>query len=171
MMPASNRDLVDYFDYLCLAREKLFGWIRNGPVEMYTRSFPVGHGTISTTLVHIARSQWGYTQWLSGRSVTAADNPLQMDKQPPFEELATIWTGVNPQTRQVLADLDRDRYIEWVPMLYKPPMTIRINGAVLAGQLIFHEIHHRAQVMMMLRHAGVTAETLDYALRSVWEKH
>jgi hypothetical protein len=68
-MTMSNKDLVDYFDYLCLAREKLFGWKRSQPVEVYKRSFSVGLGTISATFVHTARSQWPYTQWLIGKSV------------------------------------------------------------------------------------------------------
>jgi uncharacterized damage-inducible protein DinB len=163
-MTIFNDDLVQYFDYLCLAREKLFGWVRSQPAQVYTRSFPVGLGSISATLVHTARSQWAYTQWLCGRNVTQADNPLQMDKQPEFEQLVATWTGMNPQTRQVLAGFDRGRRIEWTPSLIKPPIRIRITGGILAGQLLFHEMHHRSQVMTMLRHVGVAAENLDYAV-------
>jgi uncharacterized damage-inducible protein DinB len=163
-MTTTNRDLVDYFDYLCLAREKLFGWIRSQPAEVYKQSFPVGLGTISATLVHSGRAQWSYTQRLAGRNITNADNPLQMDNQPEFEQLAATWTGMNPQTRQVLAAFDRDRHIELVTSLIKPPIRIRITGAILAGQLLFHEVRHRARVMTMLRHAGVVAENLDYAV-------
>jgi len=71
---------------------------------------------------------------------------------------------MNPGTRQVLAAFDRDRHIEMVTSLIKPPIKIRITGAILAGQLLFHEVRHRAQVMTMLRHAGVVAENLDYAV-------
>ncbi len=34
----------------------------------------------------------------------------------------------------------------------------------IAGQLLFHEVHHRAQVMAMLRQVGVKAENLDYSV-------
>ena len=34
----------------------------------------------------------------------------------------------------------------------------------IATQLCFHEIHHRAQAMAMLRQLGIAAENLDYSL-------
>ena len=50
-MSASN-EYVQQFDYLCKAREKLFGWVRGQPAEVYARSFPFGMGSIRATLVH-----------------------------------------------------------------------------------------------------------------------
>lgn len=41
---------------------------------------------------------------------------------------------------------------------------VRTVAGGIAGQLLFHEIHHRLQVMPMLRQAGVAAENLDYSL-------
>jgi len=163
-MPPSNADLVAYFDYLRIAREKLFGWIRSQPAEVYTRSFPVGLGSIRATFVHTARSQWAYSRWLAGKEYASADNPFTVERLPEFEPLAAAWTSANEYTRQVLADFDRGRRIEWAPSLIKPPIRIRITGAILAGQLLFHEVHHRSQVMTMLRHVGVAAENLDYAV-------
>jgi len=160
----SNRELIEYFEYLCLAREKLFGWVRSQPAEVYRRSFPIGLGSIRATFMHTARSQWAYSRWLDGKQHASGDNPFTPEKLPEFEPLATTWTSANSYTRHVLFHFDRDRYIEWVPSLIKPPMRIRITGAILAGQLLFHEVHHRAQVMTMLRHAGAPAENLDYAV-------
>jgi uncharacterized damage-inducible protein DinB len=40
-----------------------------------------------------------------------------------------------------------------------------------ATQLLFHEVHHRAQVMAMLRHVGTPLQGLDYSLlRWQWFK-
>lgn len=163
-MCTSNRDLVEYFDYLCLAREKLFGWLRSQPADVYTRSFPVGLGSIRATLMHTARSQWAYSRWLDGKAYITEENPFTAERLPEFEPIAITWTAANSYTREVLEQFDRDRRIEWVPSLIKPPTKIRITGAILAGQLLFHEMHHRAQVMTMLKHAGVSAENLDYAV-------
>ena len=44
------------------------------------------------------------------------------------------------------------------------PMRIRTTAGGIAGQLMFHEVHHRAQVMAMLRQVGVAAENLDYSV-------
>jgi uncharacterized damage-inducible protein DinB len=43
-------------------------------------------------------------------------------------------------------------------------MRIRTVAGGIAGQLLFHEIHHRAQVMAMRHQVGVKAENLDYSL-------
>ena len=91
------------FDYLCAARETLFGWVRAQPAETYRRSFPVGLGSISATLVHVAGIQWGHTQWLLGRELAGQqgqypDNPFSPDRPPAFEQLVTLWGGVNPET-------------------------------------------------------------------------
>jgi len=169
-MTTSAGERVRYFDYLCLAREKLFGWVRNQPAEVYRRSFPIGLGSISVTLVHIATVQWGHTQRLLGREPTGArgqytDNPFSLDTQPEFEQLVGIWARLNPQTRQAFADLgDPERHFEFFPKVIKPPIRIRVTADVLVGHLLFHEVHHRAQVMTMLRQVGIAAENLDYAI-------
>jgi uncharacterized damage-inducible protein DinB len=52
---------------------------------------------------------------------------------------------------------------------FTPPRRTRTTAGGIAGQLLFHEVHHRAQVMTMLRLAGVPAQNLDYS-RLVWER-
>jgi uncharacterized damage-inducible protein DinB len=37
-----------------------------------------------------------------------------------------------------------------------------VTPADVATQLCFHEVHHRAQAMAMLRQLGVEAQNLDY---------
>jgi hypothetical protein len=39
---------------------------------------------------------------------------------------------------------------------------VRFTPETLAFQLFYHEVHHRAQVMAMLRQLGVAAEGLDF---------
>ena len=48
-------------------------------------------------------------------------------------------------------------------------MRVGATAGGIAGQLLFHEVHHRAQVMAMLRQAGVAAENLDYSVL-MWER-
>ena len=45
-----------------------------------------------------------------------------------------------------------------------PPVRMRATAGGVASQLLFHEVHHRAQVMAMLRQVGVAAENLDYGV-------
>ncbi|HKV44310.1 MAG TPA: DinB family protein [bacterium] len=46
-------------------------------------------------------------------------------------------------------------------------MRFQLMAGGLAGQILFHEIHHRAQIMAMLRQAGVAAQNLDYTMLMV----
>jgi uncharacterized damage-inducible protein DinB len=48
-------------------------------------------------------------------------------------------------------------------------MRVRATAGGIAGQMLFHEVHHRAQVMAMLRQVGVAAENLDYSVL-IWDR-
>ena len=67
--------------------------------------------------------------------------------------------------RQVLQGIsDWDRPIEY--QVSQPGKTIIISTTPgdIVTQLCFHEVHHRAQAMAMLRQLGVEAQNLDYSL-------
>lgn len=163
-MSASN-EYVQQFDYLCTARKKLLDWVRSQPAEVYARPFPFGMGSIRATLVHTAAAQWSYTQRLSGKDPAAADNPFTKEKQPDFAPFAAAWDTLNPETRRALAGLtDTGRTLEWVRATPAPAVRMRTTAGGVASQLLFHEVHHRAQVMAMLRQVGVAAENLDYSV-------
>jgi len=164
-MSTSTVDLAHYFDYLCKARERLLGWVGSQPAEAYTRAFPFGMGSIRATLIHTAGAQYSYTQRLRGTEFSPADNPFGVDKLPELEPLIAAWSRLNPQTRQALADLgDGTRRVEFTNRAFTPPRRIRATAGGIAGQLFFHEVHHRAQVMAMLRQLGVAAQDLDYSV-------
>ena len=162
---STSNEYAQQFDYLCKARDKLFGWVREQPAEVYARSFPFGMGSIRATLVHTAAAQWSYTQRLSGKDPAPADNPFTKEKQPDFVPFAAAWDRLNPDTRRALEGIaDPNRRLEWVGRMVTPPVRLRATAGGVAAQLLFHEVHHRAQVMAMLREVGVAAENLDYSI-------
>ncbi|SRR5579885_139714 len=166
-MPASNVDFAYFFDYLVRARGTLLGWIRGQPA-VFAQRFPIGLGTIQATLVHIASSEYGYVHRLRGRGHLPEDNPFDYERLPDLEPFLAAWDRQRPATREALAAIgDPNRPVEYITKFFTPPMRVRTVAGGIAGQLLFHEIHHRAQVMAMLRHAGVRAENLDYALLMV----
>ncbi len=166
-MPASNVDFAYFFDYLVRARGTLLGWIRGQPA-VFAQRFPIGLGTIQATLVHIASSEYGYVHRLRGRGHLPEDNPFDYERLPDLEPFLAAWDRQRPATREALAAIgDPNRPVEYITKFFTPPMRVRTMAGGIAGQLLFHEIHHRAQVMAMLRHAGVRAENLDYALLMV----
>ncbi len=158
-------DFVHFFDYLVNARGKLLTWVREQPPAVYAQVFPFGMGSIRATLVHVAAAEWGYTQRLAGKDYGPGDNPFTVERFPEFEAFAAAWDRQRPATHQALATLGEPaRLIEVVSRMFTPPIRIRTTAAGIAGQLLFHEVHHRAQVMAMLRQVGVKAENLDYSV-------
>ena len=169
-MTPTSIDFANFFDYLLKARSRYLDWVRAQPSEVYTRQFHVGLGSIRTTLIHIAEREWGYAKRLAGTDYGRDDLPFTEARYPEFEGFAAAWMRQAPATRQALARIDDPRHsIGYLSRLFVPPMRTRTTAGGIAGQLLFHEVHHRAQVMAMLRQAGVAAENLDYSVL-VWER-
>lgn len=164
-MSTSQIDCVTLFDYLLTARRRLLEWVRSQPGSVYTQTFPIGLGSIRATLVHTAAAEWGYTQRIGGKDYLPTDNPFSVERYPESETFVAAWERQAPATRETLGRLgDPARPITYVARAFTPPMRIRTTTGGIAGQLLFHEVHHRAQVMAMLRQVGVKAENLDYSV-------
>lgn len=164
-MSTSPIDFAHFFDYLIKARARLLEWVAAQPASVYTQAFPIGLGSIRATLVHVAAAEWGYTQRLTGKDYGSGDIPFTVERLPEFEAFAAAWDRQRPPTRQALANLgDPGRRVEYVSRAFAPPLRIRTTAGGIGGQVLFHEVHHRAQVMAMLRQVGVKAENLDYSV-------
>ncbi len=162
------------YDYLLAARRKLLDFVRPLDVAQYTQEFPFAHKTIRATLVHIAAAEWLYNRRLRGESVPPSpDRPFTRFSETEFPPLEGAWRAQSEETQQTLREIaDWARPVEWVAPLppaagaaVPVPKTIRFRTTTggIAAQLVVHEVHHRAQVMAMLRHLGVVAEILDYS--------
>src|SRR3972149_2537846 len=157
---------VRAYDYLMLARAKLFDWIRPLSQERYTQEFPFGLPALRATMVEIAGGEWIYARRLGGESIPPeAEWPINEERRPTFADLEPIWRDQAPRTRALLGEArDWNQVIE--SRVQRPDKTIVVTAttADIATQLCFHEIHHRAQAMAMLRQLGVPAQDLDYSL-------
>jgi uncharacterized damage-inducible protein DinB len=163
-------DFVHFFDYLVRARAQLMQWIRALPASAYTQDFPLGLGSIRATLVHVAALEWNYAHRLAGEDYVPGDNPFTVQRFAEVETLARAWRAQSETTRGVLAGMgDPSRRVVYVSRSFDPPMRTETTAGGIAGQLLFHEVHHRAQAMAMLRQAGTSAENLDYS-RLVWKR-
>ncbi len=164
-MGAPSADFPHFFDYLVKARRKVLEWVRSQSPSVYTQTFPIGLGSIRTTLLHIAAAEWAYVQRLAGRDVALADGPLTPERFGQVEPFQAAWEQHVAVTRAALANLgDPGRVVEFTSRVGAKPTRAQATAAGIAGQMLFHEVHHRAQVMAMLRQAGVAAENLDYSV-------
>lgn len=155
---------VRAYEGLAAARKRLFDWVRPLSQEQYTRAFPFGMGSIRSTLIEIAGAEWGYGRRLQGQIAPPRDQrPINETKHSTFADLEPVWVEQATATHTLLSSIpDWDRTIEAPARIGEKKM--RVSGTLgdFVTQMLFHEVHHRAQVMAMLRQLGVKAENLDY---------
>ncbi|MDQ7819540.1 MAG: DinB family protein [Armatimonadota bacterium] len=151
------------YAYLEAARARLLQWVGGLTDEQYAREFPFGHRSIRATLVHTASAEWTYGRRLRGEVVPPPEErPFARFARTGVQPLAAAWAELAAQTRQTLAAIT-----DWTaPVEYAGLDGVRIRTTTggIAAQLLFHEVHHRAQVMAMLRQCGVSAQNLDYSI-------
>ncbi len=156
---------AEAYEVLLLARSRLLGWVRELSDDQYAREFPIGHRTVRATLVHVASAEWGYVRRLRGEPVPPPDQrPLARYAAEPFAPFERAWAEQAEQTRAALrAVQDWTQPVEFVSTFGGRRRRYRTTAAGVATQLLLHEVHHRAQVMFMLRQMGFPAENLDYS--------
>jgi uncharacterized damage-inducible protein DinB len=160
-------DMPRAFEYLTAARGRLLGWVRDLEVERsgaYAQPFPFGLGSIRSTLLHVAAAEWAYVERLAGRDFPLTDSPFTPDRLPEFEPFARAWDAQAVRTAAAIRALgDPARPVEFISRAGPAPVRARTTAGEIALHMVLHEVHHRAQVMAMLRMSGVRAENLDYS--------
>ncbi|MDQ7843592.1 MAG: DinB family protein [Armatimonadota bacterium] len=158
---------IAFYEYLVVARRKLLEWVRPLTLEQYTKEFPFGRRTVRDTLVEIPLAEWSYGTRLAGEPMPASreGHPFTRFYSTAFAPLEAAWEELADRTRRILRE-ERDwgRRIEYRTVGTTPPMQIRTTAAGVAIQMMTHEVHHRAQVMAMLRQLGANAQNLDYSI-------
>jgi uncharacterized damage-inducible protein DinB len=110
-------------------------------------------------------SEWYYVQRIRGGDVPPYEQwPIQEEHPPPFATLEAAWTKQADDTRVALGAVrDWTTDIEYrVTDDDGRAQIVTASAADLFTQLILHEVHHRAQVLNMLRQLGVAAKDLDF---------
>jgi uncharacterized damage-inducible protein DinB len=160
-------DFTRAYDYLYDARTKLFDWVRPLAQEQYTQQFPIGLHTLRDTLLEIAAGEWSYSRRIDGHVDPAPDRaewPISAQRQPTFADLERAWGAQAAKTRAILAAVtDWDTPFEFRSKRGNETLRFSASRGDVAMQLCFHEVHHRAQAMAMLRQLGVNAQNLDYS--------
>ncbi len=156
---------VRLYDYLSRARARLFDWIRPLRQEQYTQEFPFGLRTLRATMIEIALSEWYYGLRLRGDEPPPKEEcPISEARQATFRDLEAVWADLASGTRALLAEIiDWDTPLKWRTFQSGRPIIVLASRGDIAAQLCFHEVHHRAQAMAMLRQLGIAAQDLDYS--------
>jgi uncharacterized damage-inducible protein DinB len=168
-MPRGRINPADLYGYLVKARARVLEHVRALTHAQYVRTFALGRGSIRATLVHIADTEWWYTSMLEGVPSPEERSPFRAFARMGVTPLEASWAALAERTRRALArETDWGRRVEdrWTTKRWKRGVNTTAGG--VAAQLLFHEVHHRAQVMVMLRRLGVPLQGLDYSLLT-WE--
>lgn len=159
---------IHLYEYLATARAKLLDWVRPLTLEQYTKEFPFGLKTLRDTLVEIPLAEWSYIHRIREEPIirkSQEDHPFWKYYDTGFAPLEAAWKELAADTRRTLRRIsDWSKPVEYTTVGLEKQYWIRTTTGGIAGQLLFHEIHHRAQAMAMLRQLGVPAENLDYSL-------
>ena len=162
-------DPLRVYGYLATARTQLFDWIRPLTPEQYEQEHPIGLRSLARTLHHVKAAERSYMRRVRGR--TEPLDPAAPEDDPdigggvplPFDVLESGWLVQAAQTSADLAAVT-----DWdTPQIYTTtwegrPYAYRASPADIFSQLAFHEVHHRAQALHMLRRLGVETTEVDY---------
>ena len=157
-------DSLDLYGYMTLARHRLLDRARGLTPEQYTQEFPFGLKSVRRTLNHMAGAEW----YLFGqfRGGPEGSYPFSTERVPDVATLERLWGELERETVKTI-ETERDWHR---PIAFRVPTPGRLVFRVSASptkiftQFTYHEVHHRSQVMAMLRQLGVPAENLDFIL-------
>jgi uncharacterized damage-inducible protein DinB len=164
-------DPLRIYDYLVKARERVFDAVRPLPPEQYGREFPIGLKTLGSTLTHVMNVEWSHMERIQGRRLPPYDSwPIQDERPPAFAVIEQTWREQAPRTRRTLEAVDDWRREfeydarDWATPEMRAGKTtiVTTTASDLFTQMALHEVHHRAQVMAMLRELGKPLENLDF---------
>jgi uncharacterized damage-inducible protein DinB len=156
-------------EYLRMTRKRVFDAVRTLPPQEYERQFNIGLKTVGSTLSHLMVSEWYYIERLQGNAVPPYEQwPIKYENPPPFDVIERTWCEQSERVRNIIArEKDWNRTITWQSFPDDTRGNKRFHITCTAGDLItqlaLHEVHHRAQIMAMLRETGhAILEDIDY---------
>lgn len=152
-------DPVRTYDYLIQSRRRIFDSVRGLTPLQYLHRFPFGLQTIGSTITHLMISEWYYMERFEGRTVPSYERwPIQYENPPAFDAVERTWTDQMQRVRaKIAAERDWTRTIAYDS--FPDDAGRRFHISATAGdfmtQLALHEVHHRSQIMVMLRELAV----------------
>jgi uncharacterized damage-inducible protein DinB len=121
--------------------------------DQLDRPFDIGHRTVRATFQHIVFNMEAWSALMAG-ATTLPSRPLREGES--IEALTDRLARAAAALAQVChAVRSRDGWDDrWLDVLDSPPQEKTYGGAI--AHVITHSMHHRAQLLHMLRQLGLT---------------
>ena len=121
--------------------------------DQLDREFDIGHRSVRATLVHIVANMEMWSAMMAGEPV---ERPARLRSGPAMSELVTRLDVAAARLARIARSIAaRGAWDEsWLDILDDPPARKSYGGAI--AHVITHRMHHRAQVLYMLRRLGLT---------------
>lgn len=120
--------------------------------EQLDHPFDIGHRTIRSTLHHIIFNMETWSALMAGEAMSKSRTVVQERSMSQFQErLGRAAARLSKVAREVS---ERGAWDErWLDVLDDPPVEKTYGGAI--AHIITHSMHHRAQLLYMLRQLGL----------------
>ena len=116
--------------------------------EQLDREFDIGHRTVRATLAHIIRNVHVWSRLMAGRPVDELPGQSIAELTAAFDEAAAELAAVARSVAQRGAWSN-----SFLDVLDNPPSEKSFGGGI--AHVITHSMHHRAQLLYMLRRIGL----------------
>ncbi|MGH2403627.1 MAG: DinB family protein [bacterium] len=155
---------LDQYRYLTDTRRRWMERVRGLSAEQYEQEFPFGLKSVRRTVHHMAGAEWFVLGQLRGRPGSA--NPFSYTRHRDAPSLEAAWQQFEPRTVEIIeGEPDWSRAIEITVIIpTRQTFVVKTTAIKVFTQFCYHEIHHRSQVMAMLRQLSAPIETLDFLM-------
>ncbi len=118
--------------------------------EQLDEPMNIGPGPVRATLAHTV---WNTEAWSASM---AGDEPRRLQERATLDEIAALHASASRRLALVAEGVrDRGAWDErWLDQLDRDPKDRTFGGAI--AHVLTHSMHHRAQVLNMLRRHGLT---------------
>ena len=145
-------DLIDrLLEHDVWTTQQLLLFCRNLTDEQLDRDFDIGHRTVRATLSHIIRTMEVWSDLMAGHSGQEAPGPSGRSIAALTARLHLAAADLANVTRAVAERSGWDE--KWIDHLDNPPTQKTYGGAI--AHVITHSMHHRAQLLYLLRRLGI----------------
>lgn len=151
--------IQDYFAYGDWSNDRVLSLAITLDDATLDRSWSIGMDSIRKTALHIADAErWWIRHWTVG--------PSEFERAPESTSLSQLreeWQRLIEQRNSFIGGVDAHS-AQRVITAMTPGPTLRVPLIESFVQLCGHGTHHRAQLINMLRHSGVTVPPVDLGL-------